>query len=106
MSLAVVDLKRDDMKIIDVALKYGYHSPTSFNRAFQSVYGIAPSLVKLDGVSVKLHSPLSFQMVIKGAESLDFRIEVKLSSNSNTIYSLNSSCCLLLHLNSSYFGGN
>lgn len=77
MSLAVVDLKSDDMKIIDVALKYGYQSPTAFNRAFQSVHGIAPSLVKLDGVSVKSYSPLSFQMVIKGVESLDFRIESK-----------------------------
>ncbi len=77
MSLAVVDLKNDDMKIIDVALKYGYHSPTAFNRAFQNVHGIAPSLVKLDGVSVKSYSPLSFQMVIKGVESLDLRIEAK-----------------------------
>lgn len=77
MSLAVADLKSNDMKIIDVALKYGYNSPTAFNRAFQSVHGIAPSLVKLDGVSVKSYSPLSFQMVIKGVESLDFRIETK-----------------------------
>lgn len=77
MSLAVVDLKSDDMKIIDVALKYGYCSPTAFNRAFQSVHGIAPSLVKLDGVSVKSYPPLSFQMVIKGVESLVFRIEAK-----------------------------
>jgi AraC family transcriptional regulator len=77
MSLAVVDLISDDMKIIDVALKYGYQSPTAFNRAFQSVHGIAPSLVKLDGVSVKSYSPLSFQMVIKGVESLEFRIEAK-----------------------------
>lgn len=77
MSLAVADLKSNDMKIIDVALKYGYHSPTAFNRAFQSVHGIAPSLVKLDGVSVKSYSPLSFQMVVKGVESLDFRIETK-----------------------------
>jgi len=77
MSLAVTDLKSNDMKIIDVALKYGYNSPTAFNRAFQSVHGIAPSLVKLDGASVKSYSPLSFHMVVKGVESLDFRIETK-----------------------------
>lgn len=77
MSLAVADLKNDDMKILDVALKYGYNSPTAFNRAFQSVHGIAPSLVKLDGVPVKSYTPLSFKMVIKGVESLDFRIETK-----------------------------
>lgn len=77
MTLAVGDLKSGDMKIIDVALKYGYSSPTAFNRAFQSVHGIAPSLVKLDGVSVKSYAPLSFQMVVKGMESLDYRIETK-----------------------------
>lgn len=77
MSLAVADLKDDAMKIIDVALKYGYQSPTAFTRAFKSVHGIVPSLVKLEGVSVKSYPPLNFQMVIKGVESLDFRIETK-----------------------------
>jgi len=77
MSLAVVDLKNDDVKIIDVALKYGYSSPTAFNRAFQSVHGVAPSLIKLDGVSVKSYPPLSFQIVVKGVESLEFKVEKK-----------------------------
>ena len=53
MSLAAVDLQGRGMKIIDVAGKYGYNSPTAFNRAFQSVHGIAPSAVKNEGVSVK-----------------------------------------------------
>ncbi|MGX2946340.1 helix-turn-helix domain-containing protein [Enterococcus alishanensis] len=77
MSLAVADLKKSDMKIIDVALKYGYHSPTAFNRAFQSVHGLSPSSAKLDGALIKSYSPISFKMEIKGAESLDFRIETK-----------------------------
>ncbi len=34
MSLAAVDLQGRGMKIIDVAGKYGYSSPTAFNRAF------------------------------------------------------------------------
>ena len=77
MSLAATDVKSGDMKIIDVALKYGYQSPTAFNRAFQSVHGVAPSLIKLDGVVVKSYPPLSFQMVVKGIRSLDFRVEKK-----------------------------
>ena len=39
MSRAASDLRGGD-KVIDVALIYGYNSPTSFNRAFQSVHGI------------------------------------------------------------------
>jgi len=77
MTLAVADLRQDGVKIIDVALKYGYHSPTAFNRAFQSVHEVAPSLVKHDGVALKSYQPLSFQMVVKGVESFDFRIERK-----------------------------
>lgn len=43
MSLAAVDLQGGGAKIIDVAAKYGYASPTAFNRAFQSVHGVNPS---------------------------------------------------------------
>lgn len=77
MSLAAVDLRGKDVKIIDVAEKYGYHSPTAFNRAFQSVHGIAPSAVKNEGVSVKSFPPVSFKITIKGAEEMNYRIETK-----------------------------
>lgn len=46
MSLAAVDLKNEEIKVIDAALKYGYESPTAFNRAFRSIHGIAPSQAK------------------------------------------------------------
>ncbi len=77
MSLAAVDLQGGDAKIIDVALKYGYHSPTAFNRAFQSVHGIAPSLVRSEGVSVKSFTPMKFKMTVKGVEEMNYRIEKK-----------------------------
>ena len=53
MSLAAVDLKGSNEKIIDISLKYGYSSPTAFNRAFQSIHGVAPSALKNEGVSIK-----------------------------------------------------
>ncbi len=65
MSLAAVDLQGKDMKVIDVANKYGYSSPTSFNRAFQSVHGIAPSAVKNGGISVKSFPPVTFKITVK-----------------------------------------
>lgn len=75
MSRAAVDLQSGSEKIIDVALKYGYDSPTAFNRAFQNVHGIAPSLVKNQGVSIKAFPPISFKITIKGAEEMEYRIE-------------------------------
>ena len=77
MSLAAVDLQGRDMKILDVAGKYGYSSPTSFNRAFQSVHGVAPSSVKNEGISVKSFPPITFKITIKGAEEMNYRIETK-----------------------------
>ena len=44
MSQAAFELQRTDEKVLDVALKYGYTSPTSFNRAFQSVQAGPPGL--------------------------------------------------------------
>ena len=76
MTLAVADLKAGE-KIIDVALKYGYSSPTAFNRAFQNVHGAAPSLVKHGGIYLKAYQPLTFKMVVTGVESLEYRIEEK-----------------------------
>lgn len=77
MSLAAVDLQGRDAKIIDIAEKYGYHSPTAFNRAFQSVHGLAPSAVRGGGVSVKSYPPISFRIAVKGAEEMNYRIETK-----------------------------
>lgn len=77
MSLAAVDLQSKNMKIIDAALKYGYNSPTAFNRAFRSVHGIAPSAVKNEGVSVKSFPPIRFKITVKGAEEMNYRIETK-----------------------------
>ena len=77
MSLAAIDLQSGDKKIIDVALKYGYSSPTAFNRAFQAVHGVAPSRIKEKGVTLKSYPPISFQLIAKGIEEMEFRIEKK-----------------------------
>lgn len=77
MSLAIADLQSSNAKIIDIALKYGYASPTAFNRAFQSVHGIAPSLVKDSGTSIKAFPPISFKIIIKGVGEMNYRIEKK-----------------------------
>lgn len=77
MSLAAVDLQSSDDRVIDVAERYGYHSPTAFNRAFQSIHGIAPSAVRQKGVSVRSFPPITFKITVKGAEEMNYRIETK-----------------------------
>lgn len=77
MSLAAVDLQNGSEKIIDIALKYGYNSPTAFNRAFQSIHGVAPSFVKENTIPLRAFTPISFKISIKGAEEMIYRIEKK-----------------------------
>ena len=77
MSLAAVDLQSKGIQVIDVAGKYGYSSPTAFNRAFQSIHGVAPSALKNEGVPVKSFPSIKFKITIKGAEEMEYRIETK-----------------------------
>lgn len=76
MSLAAVDLQ-NGRKIIDVAYKYGYASPTAFSRAFRNIHGIAPSRAKEKGAVLKSYPSLCFKFIIKGMEELNYRIENK-----------------------------
>ena len=41
MTRAALDLQ-NGAKVLDVALKYGYESPTAFNRAFRGIHGVSP----------------------------------------------------------------
>lgn len=77
MSLAAADLQSGEEKILDIALKYGYDSPTAFNRAFQSVHGFAPSRAREPGRILQSFPPISFQITIKGAVPMEYRIEKK-----------------------------
>ena len=43
LTLAGYDIKSTNLKVIDIAYKYGYDSPTSFSKAFQLFHGISPS---------------------------------------------------------------
>jgi len=75
LSQAVYDLQRSDEKIIDIALKYQYESPTTFSRAFKELHGASPTDARKAGVELKIYPPLSFVLQIKGAHPLNFRIE-------------------------------
>lgn len=76
MSRAAADLQ-DGEKIVDVALKYGYSSPTAFNRAFQAVHGLPPSAAKAPGAALKSYPPLRFAITVQGVEEMEYRIEKK-----------------------------
>jgi len=74
LSEAATELQSGQIKVIDVAFKYGYSSPTSFNRAFKTFHGVTPSEVSRCEVMIKAFPPLSFDLKVKGAETINYRI--------------------------------
>ncbi len=77
MTLAAFDLQSSDEKIIDIAYKYGYDSPTSFNRAFQSVHGIPPSKAKDNETILKAFPKITIQISVKGEAQMNYKIVKK-----------------------------
>lgn len=77
LTKAAFDIQNTDMKIIDVALMYGYDSPEAFTRAFNKVHGVSPKAARNEGVSLKAYPRITFQITIKGAVAMDYRIETK-----------------------------
>lgn len=73
MSKAAFDLQQGQ-KVLDVALRYGYESPTAFNRAFQSIHGISPSAARKEGATLRTYPPISFKIMIGGAVEMDYQI--------------------------------
>lgn len=77
MTKAAFALKNGQERIIDIALRYGYDSPTAFNRAFQSIHGVAPSAARQEGVTLKAYHPISFKIIIRGEAEMNYCIEQK-----------------------------
>lgn len=77
MSAAALELLSGDARVIDLAARYGYESPTAFNRAFQAVHGVPPSAARTKGVSLSSFPRMTFTLTLKGAEKMDYRIENK-----------------------------
>jgi len=77
LTLAALELQNVDVKIIDLALKYGYDSPVSFSRAFLSLHQLTPTNARKYGATLKAYPRISFQISIKGESEMDYRIETK-----------------------------
>lgn len=77
LTLAAFELQENGTKVIDVAMKYGYDSPNSFTRAFQSLHGVTPSSARDKGVQLKAYPRMSFHITIKGDVEMNYKIEQK-----------------------------
>jgi len=77
LTLAAQELAVSSVKVIDVALKYGYDSPESFAKAFRRLHGISPSEARDPNVPLKACPRISFHLSLKGDKEMDYRIVEK-----------------------------
>ena len=77
LSMAGQDLAQTGMKVIDVALKYGYESPDSFAKAFQKFHGVTPSAAREAGAVLRSFARLSVKISLEGGSVMNYRIEEK-----------------------------
>lgn len=74
LTLAAFELQTTDVKVIDIAMKYGYESPEAFTRAFKNLHGVMPIAAREIGVSLKAYPRMTFQISIRGDIEMDYRI--------------------------------
>ena len=70
---AALDLKNNDIKVVEVALKYCYESHESFTKAFTRFHGVTPLQVK-NGALFKKFYPIKVKINIQGVEDMDYKI--------------------------------
>jgi len=78
LTLAAQELAiTSNIRVLDVALKYGYDSPESFAKAFKKAHGIPPSSARQPGANLKAFPRISFHLSLKGDKDMDYRIVQK-----------------------------
>ncbi len=77
LTLAAFELCNSDIRIIDLAVKYGYRSADSFSRAFQNLHGITPSEARKKGRLLKAYPRMIFHLSIRGGSEMNYRIVEK-----------------------------
>lgn len=77
MTLAAKELAASDVKVIDVAVKYGYDSPDSFAKAFTRFHGITPSAAKEKGAKLRDFAPVRITLSLEGGTMMEYKIVEK-----------------------------
>mgnify|MGYP000123046730 CR=1 FL=1 len=77
LTLAAFDLQHSEVSVIDTAVTYGYSSPDAFTRAFAALHGVTPTEARTTGQPLKAYPRMTFQLTIRGASEMNYRIEEK-----------------------------
>lgn len=74
LTLAADDLRNNNMRVLDIAVKYGWDSADAFTKAFIHQHSITPTQARDIHSTLKIYPPASFYIMIKGAKKMNFSI--------------------------------
>ena len=74
LSMAGQEISMSYVKVIDIAMKYGYESPESFSKAFTRFHGITPNVARRSGMNIKSFNRLIIKIKLEGGTIMDFKI--------------------------------
>lgn len=75
MTLAAFELHQSDIKVVDLTVKYGYDSQSSFSRAFQAFHGCSPTEARTGSKITKAFPRVSFHINLNIGQEISYRIE-------------------------------
>jgi len=81
LTLAAKELLSSNTKVIDIATKYGYESPSAFTKAFRNQHGWIPMTARESCVSLVSYPRISFPVGIEGGKEMDYQIIKKPAFN-------------------------
>lgn len=74
LTLAAYELRGSGVKVIDLAVKYGWNNADTFARAFFRQHGFMPSQARHPGCRFAAYPPISFQINILGGKEMQFEL--------------------------------
>jgi AraC family transcriptional regulator len=74
LSCAAYDLQNTGMRVVDVAVKYGYDSADAFTSAFKRLHGVTPQEARSPGVNLRFYSRLTFALTMTGVNEMRYRV--------------------------------
>ncbi len=75
LSMAGQVLQAGGAKVLDVALRFGYETPESFQKAFRRFHGITPSAAQRTRAQLRYLSPLTIKVELTGGSIMDYTVE-------------------------------
>lgn len=74
LSCAAYDLQHTSLRVIDVAVKYGYDSADAFAVAFRRMHGLTPQEARKPGAKLSFYPRLTFSLRIVGTEKMRYEV--------------------------------